>query len=184
MTLAIKIDQNPSNSTFFFEKLKEGPSIEFEIVKKAFESQIAPLYGSQEQALSKIQTAKDRNSEILFDGAKAVGLLVYKNELQDEFKKLGVEDSLEIKTLIVIDPKINSNKGYGSLLINRIIEVAKEKLAKNIHVTVSANAQTSLEFFKKKKFEIIEKWEDKYIKGCTECLLKLSLEKFNNSVEN
>jgi len=176
-SLALKIGAYRANSTTFFHTLKETDSIEFQIVQNAFDNQIAPLYGSQELALSKIKKAEDRTTEILFDEKIAIGLIVYKNSLQDEFKNKGCDKSLEIKTLIVINPKINSNKGFGSLLIARIIEVAKEKMANNIHVTVSSNAQSSLEFFRKKKFEIVEKWEDKYTEKSTEYLLKFCFDK-------
>lgn len=151
----------------------------FPVVRRVFEKNLAPLYGNQERALSQIVKGGDRKCELLMDGKKAVGLIVYKRDPQNEFERHGIVNSLELKTLIVIDPKENSGKGYGSILANRVGEVAREAFAKGVHVTVSDHADGSLPFFQKKGFVPITRWNGKYIKGVDEHLLAI---KFKETV--
>jgi len=65
---------------FEFVSLRDRPEL-FSIIKKTFEERIKPVYGDQTQALLKIKEGTDRTCEILFALSKAVGMIVYKNEL-------------------------------------------------------------------------------------------------------
>ena len=65
-----------------------------EVVKLQFEKIIKPIYGPQEKAVKQIELSKDRTCEMLFDESDApVGILVYKSDLQNEFKNFGIVDS-------------------------------------------------------------------------------------------
>lgn len=142
-----------------------------EVVRRIFRQKLEPIYGSQEAALQKIEEGKDRDTVLLYEGEMPVGLLVYKNGLSNEFADKKIINSLEIKTLMVIDAEKNSGRGYGSDLLKRALHAASKLGAANIHVTVSATKQESLEFFRKKKFEIIATFPNKYKAGVEEHLL-------------
>lgn len=143
----------------------------WQVVTDAFNTIIKPLYGCQEAALKKIQASTDRKCEILFDGKDAVGLVVYKTLLSNEFD---LKKSLEIKTLCLLKPKEKSGKGYGSLLLSNVVKAAKVLKAENIHVTVNTQVQTSLQFFTKKGFKIIKTFSNSHL-GKEEFVLGMSL---------
>ena len=171
MTSAISV--NPAIQPEFIRVHSQSSSGLFSVVRRVFETNLAPLYGNQDKALSQIVKGGDRKCELLMDGQKAVGLILYKRDPQNEFQRYGIVESLELKTLSVIDPKENSGKGYGSALVDRVIAVARETFAKGVHVTVSNNADGSLLFFQRKGFVHITKWNGIYIKGVDEHLLAI-----------
>jgi len=147
-------------------------SIFFAKVKQIFTESIAPLYGSQDKAINQIYESTDRTCELLLDNADdPKGILVYKNALQDEFADHGIKNSLEIKTLMVVKPKENSGKGFGRQLIERINDIATEKVSDGIHVTVSQNAEGPKTFFEHFGFKTVMEWESRYAKGVKEYLL-------------
>lgn len=141
-------------------------SSEFDVVKETFKQLIEPLYGDQEEAIRKIGLANDRLCDILLDTGSPKGLIVYKKELQT--------GDLECKTLCLCDPQKDSGKGYGNLLIKKLIIVAQEKNAEGIILTVNGN-RGPLSFFEKKGFKIKESIEGKFIAGEVEHTLRLAL---------
>ncbi len=166
------------NNNTLFRELKGGSkdfNEMFQIVNDSFEKVIKPLYGDQSEALKKIKAAYDRTALILYNDKNPVGILVQKTKPENDFNGVSLQNSIEIKTLIVIDPKTNSGKGFGSLLLNKSIENATQQNADSIHVTVNDKVKESLGFFKAKKFKIIKSFENLYKKGDTEHLLKLAL---------
>ncbi len=147
-------------------------------LQKIFERILVPLYGSQTDALSKIESAKDRSCYLLCEENLPVGVLVFKTILSNEFSEFGIKDSIEIKSLFVVDSENNSGRGLGSTLFQKAVEEAS-KLGlghKAFHVTVSETKEESLAFFKRKGFQIVHKWVGRYIDKVTEYLLKYSLE--------
>jgi ASC-1-like (ASCH) protein len=137
---------------------------DFSLVTKTFKDLIVPIYGSQERALNKIGQGSDRLCEMLYDGNEPKALVVYKKELNER-------KALELKTLIVLNPHLDSRKGYGSALISRIIQIAKMRLAQYIEVSVSSQKPKALDFFKKRQFVIHSSFPDYYQKGDTETFL-------------
>jgi ribosomal protein S18 acetylase RimI-like enzyme len=137
-----------------------------------FHKVIEPLYGDQSSALLKIAKAEDRTCEVLLADDTILGIVVYKNFPISEF----ADNSLEIKTLFVVDAENNSHKGIGSKLVQRVEEVAKMRgIFENIVVTVSEEKPQSIEFFKRKGFEVIKICPDKYKKGMKEYVFCKSL---------
>jgi ASC-1-like (ASCH) protein len=137
---------NPSLQ--FKPVLGEGREERRGIVRRFFNEVLSKIYGSRESALSKIENIhSDRTCRLLYDGQTAVGVLVYKKNLTNEV----LPNSMQIKTLSLIDSTY-SGKGYGSVLLNRVEEVAAQLQAQSIHVTVSSTCLSSIEFFKKKGF--------------------------------
>lgn len=132
---------------------------EFSIVEGVFHDLIEPLYGSQSLALEKIGKGKDRLCEALFEGDKPKGLIVYKKEV--------VEGSLELKTLCLVDPQNDKHKGFGSKLMDRVLDVAKRRNADKIKLTVSSESG-ALEFFQRKGFKIDLSENNKYKEGAVE----------------
>lgn len=154
-----------------------GGSDTFKLLTEVFERTLQPLYGSQGAALSKIASGKDRTCYLLFDNDEAVGVLVYKNAPSNEFQKFGIVNSLEVKSLFLIDPEKHSGRGLGSVLLDKVITAAKALQMQSIHVTVSEKAQGSHEFFSKKQFQVIKTFDSLYQKGVKEYLFQLILPK-------
>jgi len=143
----------------------------WQTVLENFNTVIAPIYGNQANALDKIAQKKDRICELLFKEKIPVGLLVYKNILSNEHSQYGINQSIEVKTLMVIDSNNNSGKGLGTDLINRVQSVAETLKAQYIHVTVSETKEDALAFFQKKNFKTQYAFDSLYKKGVTEYLL-------------
>ncbi len=145
----------------------------FSALTEIFRRILTPLYGSQDKALEQIRAAFDRKCFLLFEGETAVGVLVFKTVLSNEFEEYGVRDSIEIKSLFLDQSVSNSGRGLGSVLVDKVKEEAEKlKLGhEGLHVTVSETKKESLMFFMKKGFSIAHEWKDKYQKGVTEYLL-------------
>lgn len=140
------VSTNPS--LCFKPVLGEGREQRLEIVRHFFNTILDRIYGSQASALAKIETLpSDRTCRLMYDGKIPVGLLVVKKAPTDEF----FLNSLEIKTLAVLNTA-PSRRGYGSALLNKAEEIAKEAQANSIHVTVNSTVPESLAFFKNKGF--------------------------------
>ncbi|CCB87872.1 transposase [Simkania negevensis] len=150
-----------------------GKSKLFSHIEEYFTQDIAPLYGDQTQALEKIAKAKDRTSEILISPEfhEELGVIVYKNELTNEFLDLGFNNSFELKTLFVINSPKNSGKRIASRLLRRIAQKAVELEALSIFVTVSSAKPESLAFFLNHGFRIAEVRADAYIQQLDEYYL-------------
>lgn len=144
-----------------------------------FKEILEPLYGSQDKALSQIWEGKDRTGYLLYEGEVPVGVIVFKTILSDEFQKVGVEKSIEIKSLFLVDAKKTSGRGVGTILLNKIVSVVKGLgLGQRFfHVTVSETKEDSLNFFLRKGFEVKDIWEGKYQKNTKEYLLAIPSEK-------
>jgi hypothetical protein len=61
------------------------------------------------------------------------------------------------------------------MLINRVIQLAQRKFAKNLHITVSEKDKNLVEFLRSKGFSILATWQDKYIKGVREFLFQINV---------
>ncbi len=142
-------------------------------LRQIFERILVPLYGSQEDALSKIALGKDRACYLLYENDSPVGIIAYKTVLSDEFAAFKIDRSIEIKSLFVVDSGNNSGRGLGSRLLDRIVQGVKGLALKpdSFHVTVSASKGESLNFFMGKGFRIRHTWEGKYKTNMIEYLL-------------
>jgi ASC-1-like (ASCH) protein len=147
----------------------------FSKVEEIFRSQIEPLYGNQDEALRKIKDGTDRKCEVLLNNDHLVGFIVYKREMQKEYESIGLIDSFEVKSLAVIEPGEKTRDTYGTMLINRVIQLAQRKFAKNLHITVSEKDKNLVEFLRSKGFSILATWQDKYIKGVREFLFQINV---------
>ena len=81
------------------------------------------------------------------------------NNSQDEFSNLGIKKSLEVKTLVVIDPEENSGKGYRTQLLNEAISSAYRRRASGIHLIVSSKAEETKKFLLNKDFKVVHSFE-------------------------
>ena len=141
---------------------------EFRLVISAFNDLIASIYGSQEDPLAKIGRGSDRLCEMLYDAGVPKGLIVYK-------KALNSRGALELKTLVVLKPTEDSGRGYGSMLIKRVEEVAQSRMADFIEVSVSSQKPEALAFFQKRQFTIDRTVPNCYRQGFTETFLSRAL---------
>jgi len=176
-TIAKNVQSTPHQTQQREFREVAGSPERFKQLQSAFQDVLEPLYGSQKDALEKIQKAVDRTAFLLYEGDSPVGVLVYKNNASDEYSQYGVTDSVEIKSLFVLDAGNNSNKGIGSRLLDQVTKAARTFNATSLHVTVSSEKEESLQFFKKKSFKVQASFPDKYKKGVTEYLLSLPLHK-------
>jgi ribosomal protein S18 acetylase RimI-like enzyme len=155
----------------FIRLEKNSPSFEF--VKEIFARMIKPVYGDISLTLEKIKKGEDRRCEFMVseESGECLGLIIYKTALVNEFAKLGIRNSLEVKTLLVIDPEKNSGRGIGTALLKRVESVASQLNASSMHLTVSEMRPQALKFFEKRNFKVHATWQDKYKKGVKEYLL-------------
>lgn len=143
------------------------------ILAPIFKNVLEPLYGDQTSALNKIKQGEDRICLLAQnDQGEPVGVLQYKTILSNEY---GLDNSLEIKSLFVVEPGSNSGKGIGSALLDTAIKAAQAFKTHSIHLTVSETKIDSLNFFNKKGFKIIETFPGPYKKNVNEYLLKLDI---------
>jgi len=129
----------------------DGASSSFKVVEYGFKKLIAPVYGDQSEALKKIQKAKDRNCELMYHFKNPLGVIVYKNRLQNEY---GLRQGLELKTLFLLNPEKNSGHGFGSYLFKRIETIAKEMNADLIYCTASSKVENSINCALKNGYKI------------------------------
>ena len=117
-------------------------------LREAFERVIQPIYGDQRKALHQIFQDGDREARLLKHGGRSVGVLVFKNYpvTEDWEKMCAVHDSLEIKSLFVVDPEKDSGKGYGKLLLAEAKAACSELGLERMHVTVNDHAKGSKGF--------------------------------------
>jgi GNAT superfamily N-acetyltransferase len=150
------------NPIFKFEAVN-NQNIYMQTISNLINKTIAPLYGDQSEAIKKIGAAEDRLSYLLLNEENdPLGVIIFKKNLSQEFELFEINNAIELKTLFVVDPDKNSNKGLGSMLLNQCLEYAKSINAKYIVVTVSEEKPESLLFFQKKGFNIIYTLENKY----------------------
>jgi len=145
------------------------------VVSTVFQKVLEPLYGSQRGALDKIFQGQDRKTRVFHYKGNPCGILVYKRDPSDEFAAFGVRESLEIKTLFLIDPAQNGGKGIAGKMLESAESFARRNNIASLHVTVSENKPESLLFFTKKKFVEKANFSDRYIPGVTEKLLAKTL---------
>jgi hypothetical protein len=138
-----------------------------------FIHQIAPLYGDQKSSLAKIYDGSDRICELFQDSVSKedLGLIVYKTTLSNDLADIGLYNTLEIKTLFVVNTKINSGRRIASTMLLRIAEYALSHSAQSIAVTVSSGKAESLAFFLCSGFKIKEIRENFYVYGLDEFFL-------------
>lgn len=157
------VSKNPvfSESISF---IKVGPdSSRFKAVRRAFTTQIRPIYGDQSAALAKIKKGGDRTCEMMLNYHNPLGIIIYKNILQVEY---GLVNALELKTLLLLNPHKNSGYGFGSHLFERIDEVADELSADVVYCTASSKVESSIKCALKngyKMAKILEKHEDRIV---------------------
>lgn len=161
-------------SSYEFYKVDKNSSKMGELTR-IFQTVLQPLYGDQTKALRQIAEAKDRDCYLLCDGPESVGVLVFKKMLSNEFEEFGIKDSIEIKSLFVVNSSKNSGKGIGSTLLHKVKEeVCRLHLGhESLHVTVSEAKKESRTFFLKKGFQIKHVWINRYQKDEAEFLLSL-----------
>ena len=104
---------------------------------------------------------------MLFEDNEPKGVIVYKKDLQ--------EGSLECKTLSLFNPNRDSGKGYGTVLLNRLMDSASRRSAVRILLTVSSR-NPARGFFMNKGFSVIQSIADRYVKGDVEDTLTLDVE--------
>jgi ribosomal protein S18 acetylase RimI-like enzyme len=144
---------------------------DFEFITSFFRHTIENLYGDQTASLKKIENLHDRHCELLILDNEIIGILVYKLKLTDEFKNYYLTQSFEIKTLALINPEKTGGRGYGSLLLQRAAQIAINKEAKSLLVTVSTGKPEVLSFFINAGFKVINVFVNQYKVGLNEYLL-------------
>jgi len=169
-------DETPSQRTFHpvgGEHTEKMP-----LLQEIFERILTPLYGSQEEPLKKISLAQDRRCYLLHEQENPVGVVAFKTFLSNEFAPYGIKNSIEIKSLFLIDPERNSGRGLGKVLFQKVIDDVNGLYLQyeSFHVTVSETKQDSLVFFRRLGFRVMHAREDRYKKNVIEYLLSRPLQ--------
>ena len=123
----------------------------FPLIIETFKGRLESYYGNQDEAITKIQHSEDRVCEVLVIDEEPLGFIVYKTELQSEY---GIENSFEFKTLMLFDPMNQSGKGYGSILMERVLVLALKLKAESVFCTCGLSNKKALKFFQKFDFKI------------------------------
>ena len=156
----------------FYRVSRKTPS-RLQVITEIFNRVIEPLYGSQTQALRKIEESDDRFAYLMYEGEEGpVGVLVFKTKVSNAHANLGIVNSIGIKSLFLVNPEKNSGRGLGSALLNFCRRKVNELglTYQHMHVTVSASVPRALEFFKKNGFKVVGKSKGRYIMGVDEYL--------------
>jgi len=120
-----------------------------------------PFLSSAEKIVSRpvmnrILYKGDLLADALVSNENVMGLIVYRKELQSRFHQER-KDNFEIKK-IILQSSDSSSKDYKQKLLDRVIELAKEKFANGILMTIE-DSSNLLNFFLEKKFIIVKTWE-------------------------
>ena len=134
------------------------------------------MYGDQTTAIHKIKKSEDRQCLVLVENGSPVAILVYKAKPTSEFSRYNIENSLEVKTFMLINPDSADSERHFMKLYSKVVEIAKQIHASGIHVTVSEKVTWTMSFLKKMGFKICRYWKDKYVQGLTECMLCMQFE--------
>ncbi len=148
-TIELK-NQNSNLNKISFTNIRSNP-IFYKIVQDSFKNILKPIYGDQKKAVDKIKEGLDRTCEIMLNYENPIGIIVYKNSLQNEY---GLLQALELKSLFLFNPTRNSGHGFGSLLFQRIDQIAKEMSAKIIYCTASSKVENSIKCAQKNGYKI------------------------------
>jgi WD40 repeat protein len=173
MTASLQpVDMNPE--PIFHHVAAKSPYMS--TLTKIFERILKPLYGSQDKALSQIAEGKDRKCFLLYESENPSGVIVFKTDPSNEFEAVGIKNSIEIKSLFVVDSSNNSGRGLGTTLLGKIVEEAgpDKTHCESFHVTVSETKKESLIFFLTRGFVIRDIWKGKYQEGKSEYLMACS----------
>lgn len=154
-----------------FETLSGKGHPRFGVVEEAFQTIIAPLYGDQEETLRKIARGNDRTCLVLVQNNDPKGILVFKKELSNEYEReFSIANSLEVKTLCLLNLRENKGRGFGTALLTRAKDESRARGASGAHLTVSENLDV-LGFYLKQDFRVQAVWPDKFRAGDNELLL-------------
>lgn len=121
------------------------------IVQRAFKKILTPIYGNQASAITKIKAGEDRICEVMLKHGDPLGIIVYKNKLQNEY---GLKGALELKSLFLLDPNKNSGNGFGSCLFDRIDDVARTMGTRLVYCTASSKVKNSIQCAIKNGYQI------------------------------
>lgn len=163
---------SPAPENLSFKPIQGADDARWAVVTQVYKTVLEPLCGSQEDTLKEIQSGNDRQCHVLYEKETAIGLVVYKNKTTNEFGNHGIWKSLEIKLLCLAKPSEQSRHGYGTELLKKAEGAARQMGAEALHVRVSEEALSALQFFQKKGFKIAHTFE----KGKKEYLLTKNLE--------
>lgn len=130
----------------------------FKLVKKIFINKLETKYGSQGFNLDRFKSGRNRRCEVLLKDDRPIGLIAYLTRLEDVH---GLSNSFEVKNLYVIKPKKNSGKGYGTLLLERVIKLANRKHAEGVLFPLPPEDEQLVNFLKHKDFVVHKTETDK-----------------------
>ncbi|MDX8431061.1 MAG: GNAT family N-acetyltransferase [Candidatus Algichlamydia australiensis] len=143
-----------------FVNLNENCSQLFPLFKAGFERVVGDLYTNTADYLSRVERGR-YECWLLQVEAEFVATVVHERGFIEEYRGATIPPkSIGIKTLIVFDPDKNRKKGYGTRLLDKVLEYARANLANGVHVTVSEKAESACGFFAKKGFEPLHVWEN------------------------
>jgi|GEM_PF-1893570 len=121
------------------------------IVYKVFQQ----LYKEPDAALKKIEAGDDRTCRLLYQDTTPKGVVVYKDIPNDDYKRYGSGNSIEIKVHRLLDPKRDSGKGLSTQLLQHVVSFAESRRASAVHIKLSPSEEALLQFFGRHQFKQI-----------------------------
>ena len=128
-------------------------------VKEVLSKHIVPVNGS-EQTLALIQNSDDWRCEVLLTTSDPESapppvpraLIAYKLQPTDRHSSFGLNKSVEVNALWLVDPLKSRGKGYRSALLSRVVKYARSIGSDTVHVTVHDIEKDTRNFFRDKGF--------------------------------
>jgi len=138
-----------------FEILERG-SPYFSIVEKAFKN-YAKLYNFDEKnELKRIITCKNITCEFLSCKERVVGLLIYNNEINENYKSEEISETFEVKRIIILKENDVNFTSYANKILERILELNTSKITKNICIIIPKNDEKVKEFLIFNNFKFLK----------------------------
>lgn len=155
----------------------DGESDLFLKVTDVYKTIVAKSYGDQSEALSKISKGEDRQCMVLVDNKnELLGLLVYKTKPNSEYAANGVKDSLEIKSIRLLQDNDMNSRVFFKKLLRQAEALAKAQNCRSLHVTVSSKDDEMKRLLRDYDFRTRYEWSQRYLTGVTEYLMSKSLD--------
>ena len=132
---------------------KHSESHVISFVKDAFSQR------SDEKATDSVLDSDDWRCEVFLATASSpaapvpLGFVVYKLKPTDEYSRLGLTNSVEIKALYLADPSKTRGKGYRSFMLSRVVNYARSIASSGVHTIVPDIKSDLSTFFLDKKFK-------------------------------
>jgi hypothetical protein len=162
----------------YYFKVLSPDQPEFDYSVKVLTENLDPIYGvnSTARALDKMINKRDRTCEVYYEKDIPRGMIIFKNELSNEYSEYGIVNGYEEKTTLPIIPedrtiRLAMRKKVMERLLNRAAFNAINMKADCFFGTVAEEKGGTLKLLIRLGFEVAHTFKDKFKPGVDEYLL-------------